>query len=60
MNRRFVGNTSPLVTELNDLVFTLEQYQLMRARVCVGGDTLVEAKKNVKGACLAGAKRHPV
>ena len=36
------------ITELNDLVFTLEQYQLMRARVCVGGDTLV-AKKMSRG-----------
>ena len=60
-NRRFVWEYIiwPLVTELNDLVFTLEQYSAdagtrMRGRRHPGG------KKNVKGACLAGAKRHPV
>ncbi len=49
-NRRFVWDyiVWPLVTELGDLVFTLEQYQLMRARVCVDGDTQA-AKKMSRG-----------
>ncbi|MDI1495531.1 MAG: hypothetical protein K8823_839 [Cenarchaeum symbiont of Oopsacas minuta] len=49
-NRRFVWQyiVWPLVLELNDLVFTLEQYQMMRSRVCGESDTYA-AKKMSRG-----------